>query len=183
MRRAPAVDPAEPPPAWGRALVLFSGRADLPWLRLLRPGFRHCLVALSVEAPAGGAPAALWLQLNPMAHRTDARLLCLPPGADLAACYRAQGYRVVECLPRRPPRRALGWRPHSCVEVVKRVLGLQAPGVWTPWQLYCHLTGIKSVTLAAVADQDRTSPSPPALAATGVGEPAGVLNHVTPAGV
>ena len=30
----------------GRALAVFSGKADLGWLRLLRPGFRHCFVAL-----------------------------------------------------------------------------------------------------------------------------------------
>jgi hypothetical protein len=25
-----------------RVLVVFSGTTDIPWLRVLKPGFRHC---------------------------------------------------------------------------------------------------------------------------------------------
>jgi hypothetical protein len=43
------------------------------------------------------------------------------------------------------PRPALRSRPGfapaplTCVTVVKRVLGIHAPWVWSPWQLYRHL--------------------------------------------
>jgi hypothetical protein len=42
-------------------------------------------------------------------------------------------------LPRKRPRLALA--PLTCVTVVKRLLGIDAPWVWTPWQLYQHLCG------------------------------------------
>jgi len=143
MRRpaAPAAPDAEPPPAWGRALVVFGGGTDPWWLALLRPGFRHCFVVFDT--------AAGWILVNPMAHRTDLRPLDLPPGFDLAGWYRGQGCRVVVARPGCPPRRVAPWRPHTCVESVKRFLGVVDGRVFTPWQLYRHLAqkGKKSLTI------------------------------------
>jgi len=132
----------------GRALVIFSGRADLRWLRLLRPGFRHCFVVL--ETPGG------WISLNPMAHRTDLAVLSVPTGYDLAGWYRAQGLTVLETVPHLPPRRQAPWRPYSCVEAVKRVLGIHDGFVLTPWQLFRHLEnkGKKSLTESGGTSDD-----------------------------
>jgi hypothetical protein len=44
--------------------------------------------------------------------------------------------RVVETRIRPAPRRPAPLRPYTCVEAVKRILGLHAPWVITPWQLY-----------------------------------------------
>jgi len=120
--------------------VVFSGQADLCWLRILRPGFRHCFVVLE---GAGG-----WLSLNPMAHRTDLSPVPVPVGFDLAGWYRAQGLTVVETRVRQPPRRQAPWRPYSCVEAVKRILGIHDGFVLTPWQLfrYLEIEGKKSLT-------------------------------------
>lgn len=121
-----------------RALVVFSGRSELWWLRLLKPGFRHCLVA--VADPAG------WIVVDPLSHRTDVALLPLEPGFDLAGWYRAAGLAVVETTTGSPAPRPAPWRPYSCVEAVKRVLGIHAGAVLTPWQLYKFITnGKKSV--------------------------------------
>ncbi|SEH45207.1 hypothetical protein [Magnetospirillum fulvum] len=135
-------------PFSGRALVVFSGQADLLWLRLLRPGFRHCFVVL-------GSPGG-WISLNPMAHRTDLTVLSVPPDFDLAGWYRAQGLTVVETLPHLPPRRQAPWRPYSCVEAVKRVLGIHDGFVLTPWQLfrYLKIKGKKSLTGGAAWRDD-----------------------------
>lgn len=130
------------------ALVVFSGQADLVWLRLLRPGFRHCFVVL-------GTPGG-WVSLNPMAHRTDLTVLTVPFGFDLADWYRAQGLTVVETVSRLPPRRSAPWRPFTCVEAVKRVLGIHDGFVLTPWQLFRHIekTGKKSLTEGRVRRDD-----------------------------
>lgn len=130
-----------PPPAqWGRALVVFSGQTDQAWLKLLRRGFRHCFLVLG---SSGG-----WLYLNPLAHRTDIMVLSVAPDFDLAQWYRTQGLTVVETRLSHPPRRAAPWRPFTCVEMVKRSLGIQAGNILTPWQLYRYLTinGINSLT-------------------------------------
>ena len=34
------------------AFIVFGGQADQRWLRLLRPGFRHCFAAIA-DAAAG----------------------------------------------------------------------------------------------------------------------------------
>ncbi|MBI5164407.1 MAG: hypothetical protein HY985_10955 [Magnetospirillum sp.] len=125
---------------WSRALVMFSGRTDLWWLRLLRRGYRHCFVALEGE---GG-----WVVIDPLAHRTV--VLALPPCAalDLAAFYRQHGLEVVETAVAAPPRRPAPWRPHTCVESVKRILGISAPFILTPRQLssFIRERGKKSLT-------------------------------------
>ena len=71
---------------------------------------------------------------------------------DLAAFDRRHGFVVVETTVRRRPGRGdrrdafrpLGalpvWRLSTCVGLSKAVLGLWAPWVWTPHQLYRHLT-------------------------------------------
>ena len=122
---------AKPAPA--KVLVVFSGRADLWWLRILRPGFRHCFVVVEAE---GG-----WLCLNPLAHRTALDFWPMPADADLAAEFRARDLVVVETRLVLPPRRQAPVLPFSCVEAVKRVLGIHCLWIWTPWQLYRHLTG------------------------------------------
>lgn len=141
---------AAPPPV--RALVVFSGKADLGWLRLLRQGFRHCFVLLDL----GGT----WVCVNPLAHRTSVEVWSLDAATDLPAWLRAQdGLRVVETAVRHPPRRASPISIFSCVEAVKRVLGIQERWVLTPGQLYDHLTesGKKSLTLSQNRNMVRTS--------------------------
>ncbi len=111
-----------------RALVLFSGKADLWWLKLLRPGFRHCLVA--IEQQDG------WIILNPLSHRIDIEFC---PGIDeqtLSGYFEGTGGICVATRLSDPPPRPAPWRPFTCVEAVLRVLGLRAPWVFTPWQLY-----------------------------------------------
>jgi hypothetical protein len=119
---------------WDRALVVFVGRADLWWLRLLKPGFRHCFVVL-------GSPGG-WIALDPRSNVTEVSVLPVDCSCDLAAWYRGQGHAVAEARPLAPPRRPAPWRPYTCVEAVKRVLGVRAAHVLTPWQMYrflsCH---------------------------------------------
>jgi len=117
--------------AAGRALVAFTGQAGLWWLRLLRPGFRHCFAL--IECDDG------WVICNPASHRTEIRSIGRPAFADLLDWLFAEGTIVAVCRPADVPRRMAPVRPYTCVEAVKRLLGLRAPGVFTPWQLYCHL--------------------------------------------
>lgn len=127
------------------ALVVFSGKADLWWLHLLRPGFRHCFVLL--QRPQG------WMCVNPLAHRLVVEVWPPAEAGDLAAGLAAQpGLTVVATRVRIPPRRPCPIGIFSCVEAVKRCLGLHARWVLTPGQLHDHLTGSgkKSLTPANI---------------------------------
>jgi hypothetical protein len=121
-------------PAAPSVLVVFADHAGCPWLRPLRRGFRHCFVVLRA--------GSVWLACDPLKDRIELDALELPHKFDLAAFYREQGHRVLEG--HRPPprtRRRFALAPLTCVTVVKRLLGIDAPWVWTPWQLYSHLSG------------------------------------------
>jgi len=113
-----------------RALVAFSGRTDLRWLRWLRPGFRHCFVALN--------DGRHWVTLDPLSTRIEGTVQPVSADFDLAGWYRAQGLMVVETRAAAPagPAPLAIW---TCVEAAKRTIGLRDRRVLTPWQLYKRL--------------------------------------------
>ena len=113
-----------------RALAVFSGKADLRWLGLLRPGFRHCFVALE--------EAGRWITVDPLAGYTDIAVQPVPAAFDLAGFYRERGFTVVETRRRRRFRPA-PLLPATCVETAKRVLGIASWRVLTPGQLHDFL--------------------------------------------
>jgi len=117
---------------WTAAWVVYRGDAPLWWLRLLKPGFRHCLALLT--------DGRCWVAVDPLAGFTDIAVLDLPAGFDLPGWYRAQGL-TVDAAPLRRPSGTAPWGPFTCVEAVKRLIGLRARRVLTPWQLHRHLTG------------------------------------------
>lgn len=120
-------------PSPGRIVVVFSGRADLGWLRLLRPGFRHCFAVIDC--------AGTWVLVDPLAHRTEVAVLAAAPGWDPAAAFAAAGLTAVATAARPVPRRMALPEPFTCVAAVKRLVGLRSWRVWTPWQLYRALNG------------------------------------------
>ena len=139
--------PIVPADKGARALVAFSGRTELAWLRVLRPGFRHCFAL--VQSPAGGdgdadALGGPWVLYNPLSSGTQIAVWACVDEQTVRAWLRQQGYTVLETHARPIGARLYGWRPYTCVEAVKRVLGFHAPGVFTPWQLYCSLKKTKS---------------------------------------
>jgi hypothetical protein len=116
-----------------RVWIVFGGRADHAWQRLLRPGFRHCFAA--VEDAAG------WLVLDPLTGRLLLGRLELPEGFDLPRFYRRAGLRPVGPFALSEPTRGagLGLAPYSCVALCRAVLGPHAPFALTPHGLYRRL--------------------------------------------
>lgn len=130
-RPCPQAIPAVGEDATGTALVVFADDSSLRRLRPLRRGFRHCFVV--VRSDAG------WVICDPLSHRTDLAVVTGPTAGELMQWYHQCGLRVVPTRLRAAPRRPAPIRPYTCVEAVKRVLGLHAPWVLTPWQLYRRL--------------------------------------------
>ena len=115
-----------------RVFIAFGGgEAELPWLRPLRRGFRHCFAALE--------DAAGWTVLDPLSGRlVVARLDGLPPGFDLPAFYRRAGLTVLGPFVPGGARRSLvpPFAPFSCVSLCRAVLGAGAPFAVTPFGLF-----------------------------------------------
>ena len=120
------------PPLYARALVVFSGRTGVAWLLWLRPGFRHCFVAVD--------DGVEWLTVDPLLHRLEVRASGLPSAFDLAGEYRRLDLAVLEVVPAPVPLRRAPLGLFTCVEAVKRLLGIRARWVLTPWQLHRHLS-------------------------------------------
>lgn len=129
----PGATPRGGPGAPGApAFVVFSGATEIPWLRLLRPGFRHCFAIVR----SGGA----WVVVDPLSHWTTLHVVPEAAGWRPEDWIRQNRLTAVACRAREPARRMAPWRPYTCVEAVKRLLGLRLPGVLTPWQLYRALS-------------------------------------------
>jgi hypothetical protein len=120
------------PPQYDSVLVIFSDRTELWWLRWLRRGFRHCFLALN--------DGRHWITCDPLAHRIELVVQPIEADFDLAAHYRCHGMTVVETKTAATPLRCAPIAVFTCVETVKRVLGLHRRRILTPWQLYRFLT-------------------------------------------
>ncbi|MCK6417818.1 MAG: hypothetical protein L6Q57_02625 [Alphaproteobacteria bacterium] len=137
-----------------RAWVVFSGETDLPWLGILKRGFRHCFVILH--------DGRQWISVDPMAHSLDICAHPLPGDFDLPGWLRARGHKVV-AAPLARVRREAPWMPLTCVEVVKRILGLHQRFILTPWQLYRYLVDGRWSMVIGSADQPLSTISQPLL--------------------
>ncbi|MBL4720287.1 MAG: hypothetical protein JKY20_04030 [Alphaproteobacteria bacterium] len=111
-----------------RAYVAFGGQTELPWLRLLKQGFRHCFLVL--EAPG------CWILHEPLSHRTEITVIQAGDGFEPAVWLRHFDYTVIPATVSKPPRTAAPWGPFTCVEAVKRVLGVRDGFILTPWRLH-----------------------------------------------
>lgn len=114
------------------ALVVFRDHTELAWLRWLARGFRHCAVVVRI----GGD----WVLIDSLSHSLCVGKFAAEPIDRLVARYRDAGMTVVETRVCRAPDRLAPPLPLTCVEAVKRVLGIQAWTILTPRQLYRHLT-------------------------------------------
>lgn len=120
--------------AMQRAWIVFGGRADHAWQRLLRPGFRHCFAA--IEDDQG------WLVLDPLTGRLLLARLGVPAGFDLPGFYRRAGlnplgpFALDESLVGAPLRGV----PLNCVSLCRAVLGPHAPFAMTPAGLHRRLS-------------------------------------------
>lgn len=132
MRIPPAAsDEGESSESTAAALVVFTGMTSIRWLKPLRAGFRHCFVVVFQGDTA--------IVCDPLSNRMILGGVQPASPAFVAQWYNEHGFTVVATEVCEAPRRAALLRPFTCVEAVKRVLGISAPFVLTPWQLYRHL--------------------------------------------
>lgn len=117
------------------AWVVFTGQADVRWLRFLRPGYRHCFVILN--------DGERWVSVDPMLNRMDVQAHHhVPASFNLPEWLAGRGQKVIPAPVFDDIDTPAPFAPFTCVEAVKRVLGLHARFVFTPWQLFRHLKKI-----------------------------------------
>lgn len=113
------------------AIVVFTHADSLKILRILRRNFRHCFVVLSFDKK--------WIICDPLSNFMGLAVIEDVSAEDLIRWYARQGSAAVRTFVRPPRPQPAPVRPFTCVEAVKRVLGIHAGWILTPWALYCYL--------------------------------------------
>ncbi len=115
-----------------RAWVVFTNQTELKVLRLFKRGFRHCFVLLH--------DGERWISIDPMSHVMEVKVHCTDGDFDLPQWLQQRGHRVLRAPMPNALRRPAPTMVFTCVEACKRVLGIRKRWIFTPWQLYRHLT-------------------------------------------
>ena len=121
-----------------KAVVGFGGQPTLWWMRFLKKGFYHCIVALGNDEE--------WVVIDPLLHFTDMIML---KKTDVKKFFIKNNYRIVEVMLNEPKKIRLRVMPYTCVETAKRFLGVEKAWILTPYSLFRHLNkkiGKKSLT-------------------------------------
>ena len=117
--------------------VVFSGETDLPWLKFLKDGFRHCFVLIN--------DGQRWVSVDPLSPYTEIMVYHhVSPSFDLPSWLENRGYKVVKASIEREHKKQAPVMIFTCVEAIKRLLGLHNRFVFTPWQLYRALSNENS---------------------------------------
>ncbi|MCI5061305.1 MAG: hypothetical protein MRY79_09610 [Alphaproteobacteria bacterium] len=115
-----------------KAWVVFSGQSDIAWLKILRSGFRHCFVLLH--------DGTCWSSIDPLSSYTDIQIhYHVTPDFDLPAWLEGRGHRVLSMPIKRDHKKPAPLAFMTCVESVKRILGIHKRFIFTPYQLYRFL--------------------------------------------
>lgn len=120
------------------ALVVFSENSGMWWLRFLKAGYRHCFVILETDR------GCVWV--DPLSNSLTIKMLEGYELAGLLQWYRQMGMKVVRVEVEHVKSKPFTWAPMTCVEVVKRLIGLRDCLVLTPWQLFNELNKNKKNT-------------------------------------
>lgn len=117
-----------------QAYVVFVDNTSLWWLKLLKKGFRHCYLILKI------ADSGIWLEVNPMSNQIVVNLYEYFPDFNYIS-YLEHKDQVKICPVQiaEAPLKAAPICLFTCVEMVKRFLGLHECFIHTPYQLYTFL--------------------------------------------
>lgn len=113
------------------AIVIF-GSSQLPYLKVLREGYQHCMIAVQ-SGPA-------WQLIDPLSNAFYVTELGIAHPDEIISSFVDQGFDAVTTQRRAPIAAEMPLGPFTCVEVVKRVLGIRSRWIMTPWQLRCALS-------------------------------------------
>lgn len=112
--------------------VVFSGKTELWWLHILKPGFRHCYAILH--------DGNKWVSYDPLAPHTEITVhYDIDSHFNLPQWLAGQGQLPVPASIDWDKKKASPPMVFSCVEAVKKLLGVHQFFVLTPWQLYRYL--------------------------------------------
>lgn len=116
------------------AYVVFVDNVSLWWLKFLKKGFRHCYVLLKLN---GGSH---WLELNPYSNQLILKEFWLGKRSDELVLFNEnKNARICKVKIEDAPLKCAPLGFFTCVEFIKRIIGIHSVMVITPYQLYKKL--------------------------------------------
>lgn len=113
-------------------IVFTQGKGNQWWKRPLKNGYGHCFIVKSICADY------FWLSIDPLYSFTD--IVTIPKSAGDLRDFLPEDAKVVEIHPKIDNNCAVFTIScNTCVDTVKRFLGISKPFIITPWQLYKYL--------------------------------------------
>ena len=113
--------------------IVFSGESEIKWIKFLfKKGYRHCYAVIN--------DGSRWVTCDPLAHKTEISVHHqIPADFDLPKWLRDRGLKVVSVPQMSFKKKALPPAFFTCVETVKRLIGVRKLFVFTPYQLFRYL--------------------------------------------
>lgn len=122
---------------FSEVIVVFEDENSLWWLHFLKKGFRHCYLLFRLDDGHN------WLEINPMSNQLFIWFHTFDKACDYAELLRCEGKCRFIRQPLKPaPCRCAPAAPFTCVEFVKRTLGIHDFAIITPYQLYKKLKSV-----------------------------------------
>ncbi|MEM1093591.1 MAG: hypothetical protein AAGJ10_03225 [Bacteroidota bacterium] len=120
-----------------KAWVIFSNDTDLKWVRILKRDFRHCFVIWN--------DGHHWLSFDPLFNHAEINVhYQVQSEQDLLNWLRSQNMKFAQANINHTHKKMAPFGLFTCVEAVKRFLGIHQISIVTPWQLYRHLQKVNS---------------------------------------
>ncbi len=116
--------------------VVFSDSTGLWWLRFLKKGFKHCYLIVRIQNNPD-----IWLEINPMSNQVY--FFEYSTVFDINYIKHLQKDKGMTLVPvefNQAPLKCAPIGVFTCVELIKRVLGIHKFFLFTPHQLYKFLT-------------------------------------------
>lgn len=112
------------------AYVVFEDNTNLWWLKFLKKGYRHCYILLRLQN------TNLWLEINPMSNQLFLLLHADSLELDYISYLKNKKLStVLEIEIQDAPIKCAPIGFFTCVELVKRIIGIHSFFTITPYQL------------------------------------------------
>ena len=124
--------------AGSTAYVVFENNVTLWWLHILRKGYRHCKIYVQMSEK-------IYLEVNPLSNQTFIFLHFFENHAEFKKVIHKSCFIKTKIMQSELKSAPIG--AFTCVEVVKRILGIHNFWIITPLQLYNFLIGCRKKVL------------------------------------
>lgn len=122
--------------------VVFMDETSLWWLRFLKKGFRHCYLLVKLD------DGMTWLEINPMSNQLFIEVYQFFESVDfIGDVKKVLSAEICEVNVENVGLKTAPLSFFTCVEMVKRVIGLHNRFVITPYQLYKKINNCRKKVL------------------------------------